>query len=232
MKQLLLTLSIALAACFFSSELLAQGGTGGGDTGGGDAGGGNGATTDPNVQQPATQDGATGSQTTEAQAANAEDIQARVQQSQGAIEFEDNRQQEFVGKRSSNYFHPYSQFNDNALSGLQSSGQTGRAGGGVGRGGGNQNFFLVQRRSIRSRVKAVFSAPTVSNAVRSTTYNRRLARIPGLNTVANAVKLEVEGKFGRLSGTVKTMEQRLLVERMARLEPGVFEVINYVRIQN
>ncbi len=219
---------VAVGSLLFSAPLIAQDGGGGGNVGGNTGGGDNSVV--PAVLPTTNNTGGGNTGTTgQGRQIDPNAILNSIFSGEEIAVQEDERQQNFVGNRSDLYFHPYSFYNENGLGSIGQGG-AGRTTGGRGGGGGAQNFFVVTRRSIRSRVRATFAHPTVPNNVRSQAYNNRLARIPGMATVSNSVRMQVNGRVATLTGTVRTKEQKGLVERQARLEPGVFQIVNQIKI--
>ncbi len=155
------------------------------------------------------------------------------------IEVTDLRQQEFVGRRYNNYFHAYSQFNDSGIGGntganrqFGNTGQQQQPGGNIFGGANANNIGFVTRRSIRTRMRPSFSAPTVPISTRVSNFSDRLSRTTSLRGMTQNVKYVLEGRTGRLTGTVKSEEQKKLLERQVRLEPGVYKVVNELRVVN
>ena len=157
------------------------------------------------------------------------------------VNIEDNRlNRPFVGRSTERFSdqagraHPRSNFDGG--SNIITGGGGGRIGGVANRGGqraggvGTNN--MVMRRSLRTRLSASNlairprSAQQVSNGFQS-----RLNRIPVTAQASSNVQVRVENKTAFLTGVVNSAAERRRVERMARLEPGIYRIQNQIRVQ-
>jgi len=225
--------------CFSAGSVFAQGGDtgGGGDLGGGQI---------PNVgggQIPATggDTGGLGGNTAGADVGLA-DLLGGITVPE--VEIENLRRQPYVGRSIERYelqnagAHPRSNAatpgagvttggggGGFAFPGLQGRGQG--AGQGLGQGATNS----VVRRSLRTRLVPRFqlSSPVSTSQV-SSRFQRRLTRIPATDSVVSGVQIRVEGKTAFLTGVVASPAERDRLERMARLEPGIYKIENTIRV--
>lgn len=229
--SILSTFSFAIAIAVGSANAQDNGGQNGGGqnggqpTGGGDTGGG-----DTGVQGNDTFDtGDLVGDTTELQEIPDFDLQSITP------EIENERLQPFVGPTGETIQHPLSQTEGGAGTGgnqfnFGNIGRGGTAGGGV---GGSGPGFTVPRRSMRARLRNQISVPNVQFRDQNTSsrFQQRLVRIPALQNVnVTGVNISVEDRKATLTGTVSTPQQKQLVERMARLEPGIYSIDNQIRV--
>jgi|GEM_PF-792309 len=86
----------------------------------------------------------------------------------------------------------------------------------------------TQQDVIRSAVRVGFNPPTPNSEAVSTELAARLSRIPGLQNAPQSANVQVnlEGRTAVLKGTVPTASDRLVLERLLLLEPGVDKVQN------
>ncbi len=148
---------------------------------------------------------------------------------------ESQRLQPFVGGSIDNFTeqnlaHPRSQIAPG--SGGQS---TGGSQGGGNRGNaqsGATNGFEVVRGGIRTRLvpKFLVNRTSLSSETISTNFNSRLNRLPVTQSFAGNVNLIVDGRKGILTGNVSNDEDRARVERLARLEPGIYQIDNQITV--
>ncbi len=155
-------------------------------------------------------------------------------------EFEDNRNQGFVGVTSDRidergFVGGLSQFaggssegsfggGANAGSGRSAAGG-GRAGAGRATGGTQLGFEVVRPKYIRAKMRPAFSVPRrapeqVVN--RFVSHARRLPEpIP-----TESIQVEIQDGVATISGSVASAEQAEKIERQLRLEPGVYRIVN------
>ena len=146
---------------------------------------------------------------------------------------ESQRLQPFVGASIENFTeqnlaHPRSQIAPG--SGGQ-SGAGNRTGGNRGGGQtGQTNGFEIVRGGIRTRLvpKFQFNRAKLSGEAISTSFGSRLNRLPVAHSFAGNVNLAVEGRKGTLTGNVSSAEERAQVERLARMEPGIYQIDNQI----
>ena len=225
---------------------------------GGDFGGiptvdpGAGAVTQQPIQQPIQQPATTGDQ---GATGNSADFQTGGEFDFGNIldqltipeipEIENTRIQPFVGRSLSRFedqtiqAHPRS--NALAPGEVFSSGGGGGGGftfGGRGGAGGNQQGLQggasnsIIRRSLRTRLvpKIVVRNPVTPQQV-STRFQQRISTSPNLSDGGTGVQVRVENRTAYLTGVVSSQEERDRVERMARLEPGIYRIDNQIQVQ-
>ncbi len=155
-------------------------------------------------------------------------------------EFEDNRNQGFVGATSANVVEFGFVGGLSGFAGGSSEGSfggdanvTASTGGGGGRGGnagfaggGTANGFQVVRpKFIRTRLRVNFEAPTVPNEFLSDRLNIRLNRLPGA-AGRQGVNVTVTERVATLTGSTESREAAARLERQLRLEPGISRVVN------
>jgi BON domain len=225
--------------------LVAQGtgGTGGGNTGGNTQGqtGNQQVTTG---QQ--TTSGGTAGQTSQFSPSDAVDFGSILDQFvvPEIEQIESERLQPFVGA-SRSYFeekqipaHPRSQlapgsgggtgggnsFGGFSTGGRNAFGQTGQF--------GSQNGFIVSRLGVRARLypQIVQTRPRINEQTAAMNFQERLLRIPATQDIASAISLNVSGGRAVLSGTVANDADKVRIERMARLEPGVYAIENRITV--
>ena len=169
---------------------------------------------------------------------NAQDLVDRLQIPIQEVEILNQRIQPFAGRSIERFgeqelYHPRSQITPGSPNG--SGGGVG-GGGGNFRGGGNQNAsaaalsFQVARQSIRTHVIPSFRVPVQSDAqVVSTRFQNRIARLPATRSIGG-INVRMDGRTAVLSGSVGTQAESRRVERMARLEPGVYRIQNQIQV--
>ena len=153
----------------------------------------------------------------------------------------------FVGADSSDVSNPMSMLGSGS-SGSRSTGLTGRTGLGTGlqslssrsllgsrnsRTGSQYSTFSryrgrTQQDPIRSAVRVGFTPPIVQPQHVAHELTARLSQIPALRNSANGANVQVslDGNMAILKGTVPTSHDRLVLERLLLLEPGVDKVQN------
>ncbi|MBM4003205.1 MAG: BON domain-containing protein [Planctomycetes bacterium] len=128
------------------------------------------------------------------------------------------------------------------LGGMGMGGRGGMGGMGMGMMGGmgrnqfgmfgnmNQNNMNNRGRSnMRIPVKLGFTPKPVSSVAVSQQFVTRLRNLPGLNVTEN-VSVTMEGRTAILTGTVGSENEKDLIGRLARLEPGISDVQNDLEI--
>ena len=159
-------------------------------------------------------------------------------------EFEDNRNQGFVGVTSDQidergFVGGLSQFvggssegsfggGNNSGSGRTSAGR-GRTGAGGGQGGSQLGFEVTRPKFIRARMRPAFSVQRPAPeqiADRFVSHARRLPQtIP-----MESIKVEVQDGVATITGTVASPQQAEKIERQLRLEPGVYRIVNKLQV--
>ena len=99
--------------------------------------------------------------------------------------------------------------------------------------GGQGNGFTITRRSIRAPLTPAFTSPVVTGAQVSARFTDRLIRIPSIQRLGGTqdVRVTVSDDTAVISGTVSSLEARDKVERMARMEPGIYRVVNQLQVR-
>ena len=112
---------------------------------------------------------------------------------------------------------------------MMGMGMMGRMGGQFGFGSqfgmGNQQNNQRGRVQLRVPMRMGFTVSTTQMTARSKQLATRVPKIPGLRNV-QGLTVEMDGETAILRGTVESEEQRDLVERLAKLEPGISAVQN------
>lgn len=110
-------------------------------------------------------------------------------------------------------------------------GGLGGVGGMGGLGGGNQaNTQNNAEPQIRFRITLGFSHPRPAATKVSADFARRLTRIPQLES-AEAVAVTMEDRTAVLAGEVATEHEKMLIEKLAMMEPGVSAVRNELTVK-
>lgn len=119
--------------------------------------------------------------------------------------------------------------------------------GGMGGGGGNflQSLFggggfsgagmgtqgQSARRTLRAPLRVAFDVTRPTSTTVSTQFQNRLTTLPAFREIAPGVQISVENRVATLEGSVKTQRDKELVERLAKLEPGISDVKNNLTVQ-
>jgi len=92
--------------------------------------------------------------------------------------------------------------------------------------------FVAPRQGIRARLSNQITTSNRDAFVSQipVSFQRRLSRIPGLAD-SGTIAMSLEGTQATLSGFVRTREQKQLIERMARLEPGIYSIDNQIGVR-
>ena len=110
-----------------------------------------------------------------------------------------------------------------------------RDGGAAGRGSalGQTNGFVVSRSNVRARVVPNFSFPTVPTEVVSRDFQQRMSRLPSVQpSTSLGIRVEIQGTTALISGVVSNQQAIDDLMGQLRMEPGVYRIINDVRITN
>lgn len=106
--------------------------------------------------------------------------------------------------------------------------------GGFGRGnsglGGQLNQQQTAEPQIRFRITLGFTYPRASGAQVSAKFAQRLTRIPQLKS-AQQVFVSMEDRTAVLAGQVESEHEKVLIEKLALMEPGVSEVRNEMTVR-
>ena len=114
---------------------------------------------------------------------------------------------------------------------MMGMGMMGRMGGmGMNQFGMNQQQNQRGRQQLRIPMRIGFTAAPAQMAARSQQFATRVPKIPGLKNV-RGLTVEMDGETAILRGKVDSEDQRLLVERMAKLEPGISAVQNELQVE-
>ncbi|MDG1513291.1 MAG: BON domain-containing protein [Mariniblastus sp.] len=108
----------------------------------------------------------------------------------------------------------------------------GTAAGGRGGFGATGSGVQIIRRSMRSRVRPSFDAPKLSQAQVSGRFERRMGLQPSDVASANSYSVSLKNRTATLSGSVGSKAESDRVVRQLRLEPGVYKVINRLKVVN
>ena len=155
-------------------------------------------------------------------------------------EFEDERQQPFVGPSTERFEeqglgHPRSRLGPGGSS--QGGGfsfdfggfQGGRGGGAAGQGTGNG--FQVVRGNLRTRVVPRIEVTTRPSANQVTARCQQvLNRVLVNYRLPSSVQVEMAEGVAYLKGSVSSAEVKDRLERMLRLEPGVSRIENQIEV--
>ena len=155
-------------------------------------------------------------------------------------EFEDRRNQGFVGVTGSNvqelgFVGGLSQFVGGSTEGsfggdvntTTGGGASGRSGGNAGfAGGGTDNGFQLMRpKFIRTRLRVNFDAPQIPNEFISNQFSNRLNQLPAVGG-SPTVNVSINNRTATITGRTSSPEASVRIERQLRLEPGVSRVVN------
>ena len=88
----------------------------------------------------------------------------------------------------------------------------------------DQNGFIVQRRSMRSRLRPSFAAPSTPSFVTAQRFQSRMTRQPVVRNFAQGVTISVANRTAVLSGVVNSNAERSIIKRQLMLEPGVYRI--------
>ena len=97
--------------------------------------------------------------------------------------------------------------------------------GGAGRGGAQQ----TTRRTLRAPIRLGFVSPRISTVAIGRRLTESVTRMPAFRD-SEGITVTVEGRTAVLQGVVDSQQQADLLARIARLEPGVNNVVNELQI--
>ncbi len=154
-------------------------------------------------------------------------------------EFEDRRNQGFIGATGSNvqelgFVGGLSQFVGGSTEGSFGGDVNANSGSAGGRGGGNAGFSgggtangfqLVRPKYIRTRLRANFDAPQIPNEFISNQFSNRLNQLPAVGS-SPTVNESINNRTATITGRTSSPEAAVRIERQLRLEPGVSRVVN------
>jgi hypothetical protein len=106
----------------------------------------------------------------------------------------------------------------------------GTAAGGRGGFGATTNGVQIIRRSMRSRVRPSFEAPKLSEAEVSGRFERRMGLQPTDVTSSNGYSVALKNRTATISGMVGSRAESDRLVRQLRLEPGVYKVVNRLKV--
>lgn len=160
-------------------------------------------------------------------------------------EFEDNRNQGFIGttaeKIQESGFVGRSELLGSPLADGASFGggvnnvdsnQVNIGGTGAGGFGAATNGVQIIRRSMRSRVRPNFYAPKLSEAQVAGRFERRMDLQPGDIASSKNYSVSLKNRTATISGSVGSRADSDRLTRQLRLEPGVYKVVNRLKIAN
>ena len=81
------------------------------------------------------------------------------------------------------------------------------------------------RAQLKFATRLGFSLPPSKAISRATQFEGRLKRLPGLPSGKNVTVL-VQGTMAILEGTVESEHERSIIERLAKMEAGIYSVDN------
>ena len=113
-----------------------------------------------------------------------------------------------------------------AGAGGQARGQTGQPG------TGQQNGFVVTRRSVRSRVRSAVPTLPINGEFVSTRFQNRMQRQPSTSGFGQNVQVNVQNRTAVVSGSVQSAAEADRIIRQLRLEPGVYRIENQLSVGN
>jgi hypothetical protein len=145
----------------------------------------------------------------------------------GQNSFGNNQQggQAFVGRDSGDMASVFNQLGRNSNQFFQQLNRT--MGGGRNRQGNSQqdNAALL----VRVRLDVAFDQPPVQSAVVATAVRDRLETVLARRSIV-APEVEVNGDTVVLRGVAPSESQRLVIEKLVSLEPGVAEIDNQMTV--
>lgn len=159
-------------------------------------------------------------------------------------EFEDNRNQGFVGVTSDQvgergFVGGLSQFAGGSSEGSfgggtnSGSGRTaaggGRAGAGGGQGGTQLGFEVVRPKFIRARMRPAFSVQRPAPEEIANRFVSHAKRLPE-PIPTDSIKVEIQDGVATITGSVASAQQAEKIERQLRLEPGVYRIVNKLAV--
>lgn len=108
----------------------------------------------------------------------------------------------------------------------------GTAAGGRGGFGATSNGVQIIRRSMRSRVRPSFEAPKLSEAQVSGRFERRMGLQPSDVASSSGYSVSLKNRTATISGTVGSRLESDRLIRQLRLEPGIYKVVNRLKVVN
>lgn len=171
-----------------------------------------------------------------------QDLLDGIQNQAEEIDIDNNRLQPFVGRSIIRYGEQTAGAHPRSNASSPGGGVTTGGGGGFGGGArGNQarggqglqaGNNVIIRKSLRTRLSSriVLASPSSSRQV-SSRFQQRLTRIPTTDLASQGVQVRVENKIAYLTGVVGSTQERNRVERMARLEPGIYKIQNQIQVR-
>ena len=108
----------------------------------------------------------------------------------------------------------------------------GTGAGGRGGFGAATNGVQIIRRSMRSRVRPNFDAPKLSEAQVAGRFERRMDLQPGDVASSKSYSVSLKNRTATISGSVGSRSDSERLTRQLRLEPGVYKVVNRLKIAN
>jgi hypothetical protein len=257
--SMIVLLSLALSSVAFAQDTGGGGQGGGGQGGGGQVGGGTGnpVTTPTNGQNFGGSGGSTGAgggSTGAIDPTQSLSLSQDVEVPEIIVPTNVRNEVPFVGPSSANpVFNPFegvgalggagggagglgSQIGGSAFGGQLGGGQFGanQFGGQFGGqlGGFGQQNGLIQRKNVRAVLRPAFASPVVTGTQISNRFENRLYRIPSIQRLGGSenVRVTVTDGTAVISGNVQSSDARTKIERMAKLEPGIYRVVNQLEI--
>ena len=108
----------------------------------------------------------------------------------------------------------------------------GRLGQQAGFGATGGNGITVTRRNLRSRVTPRFAAPRIPAAELSSRFNNTFYRLPQAVDFNGQFNVSVENRTATITGAVGSQADADKLVRQLRLQPGIYNINNQLRIGN
>lgn len=145
---------------------------------------------------------------------------------QGGMNNMQNGQQGFVGRDSSDMAAVFQQMGRSSNQFFQQLNRT------MGRGGrGRRNSSQEENAAppVRMRLDVAFDTPRIQPSVTATNVRSRLTSTLSRRSIA-APEVEMAGDTVVLRGTAQSESQRMVIEQLVLMEPGVFAVDNQMTV--
>jgi hypothetical protein len=136
-----------------------------------------------------------------------------------------NGQQGFIGRDSNDMTNVFRQMGRSSNQFFQQLNRT------MGRGRGRNNSSQEENAAlaVRVRLETAFEGPQIQPTVAAGNLRTRLASSLSRRKIA-APEVELAGDTVVLRGVVQSESQRMVIEQLARMEPGVFAVDNQMTV--
>jgi hypothetical protein len=134
--------------------------------------------------------------------------------------------QGFIGRDSADMSAIFSELGRNSNQFMQQLNRTMRRGGGGRRNAAQEENAVLP---VRVRLDVAFDQPVVQPAAVATKVRGRMTSLLTNRNIA-ALDVEVVGDTVVLRGVAKSESQRLMIEKLALMEPGVYAVDNQMTV--